>query len=271
MEIFRLLHGTYHDNARFHALLGDRRGSRRRPSRSARWTWRAPSKWSSRRLCYASRTPCTIRQMRSSVSGGGVALFASPRPAIARGPVEGLWIQPAAGDAGGAVGAALATWHQYLDRPALRTAPNLMQDYLGRASPIARIQHYLDEVGAVYQRIETAELLERTVTLAGEEKVVGWFHGTTWIRPRALGGRSILAIPRSPRMQSVMNLKIKFRGIVPAVRTVRLAEAASEYFDLECASPVHATVAPVQPSKRREVESGSEACRDRSAKGSCVR
>jgi carbamoyltransferase len=191
---------------------------------------------------------------------GGVALNCVANGRLLReGPFEGLWIQPAAGDAGGAVGAALATWHQYLDRPRTLNGADLMHgSYLGPSVADGEIQHYLDGAGAVYQRFETPELLERTATLLAEEKVVGWFHGRMEFGPRALGGRSILGDSRSPRMQSVMNLKIKcresFRPFGPSV----LAEAASEYFDLDCASPYMLLVAQVQPAKRRAVESGGE-------------
>jgi carbamoyltransferase len=183
---------------------------------------------------------------------GGVALNCVANGRILReGPFRDIWIQPAAGDAGGALGAALVAWHEYHDQPRQVNGHDAMQgSYLGPRYPDAEIIAQLDALGAVYERLDDASLYERLSTLLADEKVVGWFQGRMEFGPRSLGGRSILGDARSRKMQSVMNLKIKyresFRPFAPAV----LAEDVSEYFDLDRASPYMLIVAPVKESLR---------------------
>ena len=262
MEYFDYCTGLTMTNARFHALFGGPPRKQEAPVTQREMDLaRSIQAVTEEVVLRLARTLHDQADAKFLCLAGGVALNCVANGRLLReGPFEGLWIQPAAGDAGGAVGAALAAWHQYLDRPRIPNGVDLMHGgYLGPRAADSEIQHYLDEVGAVYQRFETAELLERTVSLLAEEKVVGWFHGRMEFGPRALGARSILGDPRSPRMQSVMNLKIKFRESFRPFAPSVLAEAASEYFDLECASPYMLLVAPVQPAKRRVVDSGSEA------------
>jgi carbamoyltransferase len=144
---------------------------------------------------------------------GGVALNCVANGRILReGPFKDIWIQPAAGDAGGAVGAALAVWHQYLAKPRhVNGADSMQGSYLGPRFSDREIRQYLDSIGARYEQMEDAELLPRVADVLSREKVVGWFQGRMEFGPRALGGRSIIGDPRSPKMQSVMNLKIKYR------------------------------------------------------------
>jgi len=186
---------------------------------------------------------------------GGVALNCVGNGRILReGPFKHLWIQPAAGDAGGALGAALFIWHQLLDQP--RTAqPGDSQhgSLLGPEFDEASIRQFLDQAGADYQLCESDdELCERVAELLAGEKVVGWFQGRMEFGPRALGSRSILGDARSAAMQSVMNLKIKFRESFRPFAPSVLAEHASEYFGLpaEHESPYMLLVAPVQQAKR---------------------
>jgi carbamoyltransferase len=196
---------------------------------------------------------------------GGVALNCVGNGAIRReGPFENLWIQPAAGDAGGAIGAALSVWHQYLGRP--RNTAGICQGhcdgmngaYLGPAFASNEIASFLDGVGAPYSRLESAALVEQAARWLAEEKVVGWFQGRMEFGPRALGARSILGDPRSPRMQSLMNLKIKFReGFRPFAPSV-LRERVSEFFEMDCESPYMLLVAPVQRSLRIPMTSEQE-------------
>lgn len=184
---------------------------------------------------------------------GGVALNCVANGRILReGEFRDIWIQPAAGDAGGALGAALAVWHQYLEQP--RTPPAsgdaMSGSYLGPCFSNEEIQQCLQETGAVYTKIDDDELIPMVAGLIAEGKVIGWFSGRMEFGPRALGGRSIIGDPRNREMQSQMNLKIKyresFRPFAPAVK----AEDASNWFDLDRQSPYMLLVAPVREDKR---------------------
>ncbi len=183
---------------------------------------------------------------------GGVALNCVANGRVLReGPFRDLWIQPAAGDAGGALGAALLLWHQYHGKPRRVRADDAMRGaFLGPSFSDAEIRTQLDAAGAVYRREEEAELVDRVARWLAEEAVIGWFQGRMEFGPRALGGRSILGDPRSPKMQSVMNLKIKyresFRPFAPAV----LAECVSDYFELDRSSPYMLVVAPIRKELR---------------------
>ena len=183
---------------------------------------------------------------------GGVALNCVANGRILReGPFKDIWIQPAAGDAGGALGAALIAWHEYHDKPRQVNGHDAMQgSYLGPRYQADEIRAQLDAQGAVYEELDDAALTERLSTVLADEKVVGWFQGRMEFGPRSLGGRSIIGDPRSSKMQSVMNLKIKyresFRPFAPAV----LAEDVSEYFELDRPSPYMLIVAPVKESLR---------------------
>ncbi len=183
---------------------------------------------------------------------GGVALNCVANGRLLReGSFQDIWVQPAAGDAGGAIGAALAVWHEYLDKPRQVDKVDRMRgSYLGPRFSETEIKHCLDSKGASYHQMNEAELLPEVARLLAQERVIGWFQGPMEFGPRALGGRSILGDPRSPRMQSVMNLKIKyresFRPFAPAV----LAERASAYFDLDRSSPYMLIVAPLRDEHR---------------------
>lgn len=183
---------------------------------------------------------------------GGVALNCVSNGRLLReGPFSEIWVQPAAGDAGGALGAVLAIWHQYLEKPRIPQPSDAMQGgYLGPRYSDAEITAYLDSVGAKYQRLDDKELLPKLAHIMASENVIGWFQGRMEFGPRALGGRSIIGDPRSPKMQSVMNLKIKyresFRPFAPAVK----ADKVSEWFQHKAVSPYMLMVAPVAEDKR---------------------
>ncbi len=192
---------------------------------------------------------------------GGVALNCVGNGRILReGPFENLWIQPAAGDAGGAVGAALSVWHQYLGNEQSiehRTGKDAMSgSYLGPSFSTGEIRSSLDAAGAVYYEHDVMEIVERTANQLSEGKVVGWFQGRMEFGPRALGNRSILGDPRSPEMQRQMNLKIKyresFRPFAPAV----LRERVTDFFEITDASPYMLLVAPVSEKVRVVDETG---------------
>ncbi|MGD8617675.1 MAG: carbamoyltransferase [Gammaproteobacteria bacterium] len=183
---------------------------------------------------------------------GGVALNCVANGRILReGPFRDIWVQPAAGDAGGALGAALVAWHSYHEKPRSVNGHDRMQgSYLGPRYGDDEIRAQLDRLGAVYEPLDEVTLLERLSEILAGENVVGWFQGRMEFGPRALGGRSIIGDPRSEKMQSVMNLKIKyresFRPFAPAV----LAADVAEYFELDRPSPYMLIVAPVRESLR---------------------
>ncbi|MDQ6888358.1 MAG: carbamoyltransferase [Gemmatimonadota bacterium] len=183
---------------------------------------------------------------------GGVALNCVANGRILREcPFTDIWIQPAAGDAGGALGAALAVWHHHFEQPRTsHPADSMEAAYLGPSYTDDEIARVLDGFGAVYQRYDTEELLDVTTDALAAEQVVGWFQGRMEFGPRALGSRSILGDPRSPKMQSTMNLKIKFRESFRPFAPVVLRDAVSEYFDMDCDSPYMLLVAPVRDAIR---------------------
>jgi carbamoyltransferase len=184
---------------------------------------------------------------------GGVALNCVGNGRLLReGPFKRLWIQPAAGDAGGALGVAQLAWHRHFAQPrCLTTGRDAMKgSYLGPEFEDDTIQKFLDGVGAPYALLDREALSERVAALLAAEQVVGWFDGRMEFGPRALGARSILGDPRSPRMQAQMNLKIKFReGFRPFAPSV-LRERVSEYFELDTDSPYMLLVAPVREGRR---------------------
>ncbi|MFO0773251.1 MAG: carbamoyltransferase [Nitrospiraceae bacterium] len=184
---------------------------------------------------------------------GGVALNCVGNGRILReGPFKGLWIQPAAGDAGGALGAALSAWYQYADKPRVsnNTQDRMKGSYLGPSFTNDEIEQFLKSKGAPYVRLSDADLPERVAKDLAEEKVVGWLQGRMEFGPRALGGRSILGDARSPKMQSVMNLKIKYRESFRPFAPSVLRERVSDYFDLHSDSPYMLIVAPVLEKRR---------------------
>jgi carbamoyltransferase len=184
---------------------------------------------------------------------GGVALNCVGNGRIRReGPFRRLWIQPASGDAGGALGVAQLIWHRYCREPRLPTPGEdaMKGALLGPEFGPDEIKAFLDSCGARYERLERPELHRRVARLLADEKVVGWFNGRMEFGPRALGSRSILGDPGSPRMQAQMNLKIKFReGFRPFAPSV-LRERVSDYFELDGDSPYMLLVAPVRAERR---------------------
>ncbi len=183
---------------------------------------------------------------------GGVALNCVANGRILReGPFKDIWIQPAAGDAGGALGAALSIWYDYLDNPRFADNENdaMQGSYLGGCFSNDSIKEYLDKVKGVYTTLGDDELMLKLAEILDNENVVGWFNGRMEFGPRALGGRSILGDPRSSKMQTTMNLKIKyresFRPFAPAVA----AEHVSDWFEIDRPSPYMLLVAPVKDDK----------------------
>lgn len=197
-----------------------------------------------------------VTGMNSLCMAGGVALNCVANGRILReGPFENVWVQPASGDAGGALGAALFGWHQYLDQPRSSDgARDAMQGaYLGPAFSDDEIRKTLDTEGAVYRELGEQELTIEVTRLLANEQVVGWFQGRMEFGPRALGNRSILADARSPKMQRQVNLKIKFREGFRPFAPIVLEERASEWFDLPVPSPYMLQVAQVHADQLRSL------------------
>jgi carbamoyltransferase len=192
---------------------------------------------------------------------GGVALNCVGNGRLLReGPFKQLWIQPAAGDAGGALGVAQLAWHRHCRQPR-RLSPGkdgMKGAYLGPSYTDAEIEGFLRSVGAPYRRLERQDLLQTVARMLSDEKVVGWFNGRMEFGPRALGARSILGDPRSPKMQAQMNIKIKFReGFRPFAPSV-IRERVGDYFDLDADSPYMLLVAPVKQSRQIPMDAAAE-------------
>jgi len=187
---------------------------------------------------------------------GGVALNCVSNGRLLReGPFKDLWIQPASGDAGGAVGAALSVWYEYLNHP--RKTDNktdqMKGTYLGRSFSNEEIKTYLDSVNIKYTEIADEKLMPELASLLAKENVLGWFNGRMEFGPRALGGRSIIGDPRSQKMQSIMNLKIKyresFRPFAPAIKY----ENVSDWFEMDTPSPYMLLVAQITQNKHIKI------------------
>jgi carbamoyltransferase len=196
---------------------------------------------------------------RNLVLAGGVALNCVANGRVLReGPFDSIWIQPAAGDAGGALGAAQFVWHQLLDQPrTVGKTDSQRGSLLGPRFETDDIASYLESIGATFHRIDSEpELLDRVAELMATENVVGWFAGRMEFGPRALGCRSIIGDARSRDMQRVMNVKIKFRESFRPFAPVVLTEHASDYFELEPGqdSPYMLLVAGVRADQRIAVD-----------------
>ena len=192
---------------------------------------------------------------RNLVLAGGVALnCVANGKLLRRGPFREIWIQPAAGDAGGALGAALFVWHQLLDQPRSPSPLDAQKgSFLGPRVAAADIASLFDREGVPAERIDDdGELFDRVAEDLANEKIVGWFQGRMEFGPRALGARSILGDARSPRMQAAMNLKVKFRESFRPFAPSVLRERAHEWFDLpaERESPYMLLVASVLDGRR---------------------
>lgn len=194
--------------------------------------------------------------MRNLCLAGGVALNCVANGRLLReGIFDDIWIQPAAGDAGGALGAALGVWYQYLGKPRVADGFNdaMQGAYLGPQFSQQEIQSYLDSEDIPYTIYSSETLYEKVAELLHHEKVIGWFQGRMEFGPRSLGTRSIIGDPRSTEMQEKMNLKIKFRESFRPFAPSVLMEKVDEWFELKSPSPYMLLVAPVSKIHQREM------------------
>ena len=195
-------------------------------------------------------------RQRNLCLAGGVALNCVANGQILREKIfDRIWIQPAAGDAGGALGAALFAWHQILDqkRSVDRERDSQRGSYLGPAFSTDEIRAYLQKQNIPFTELTDAEIPERIADLIHAQKVIGWFYGRMEFGPRALGARSIIGDAQSPEMQEVMNLKIKFRESFRPFAPSVLREKSSTWFEMETESPYMLLVAAVVKNRRREM------------------
>jgi carbamoyltransferase len=245
-----------------------------------------------------ARTAHRATGLENLCLAGGVALNCVGNGHVLReGPFKRIWIQPAAGDAGAALGVAQLVWHRHLGKPrvlrrkassaavpvyavaevaigesdgtnggtvAVAAPPNRLTTarsrgeyvdamkgaYLGPEYPPEAIETFLTEIGARYTRLSRDEMLDTVARLLTDERIIGWFNGRMEFGPRALGARSILGDPRSPRMQAQMNLKIKFRESFRPFAPSVLRDRVSDYFELDCESPYMLLVAPVRKDRQ---------------------
>ncbi|HUE37527.1 MAG TPA: carbamoyltransferase [Candidatus Acidoferrum sp.] len=256
LDYFNFLRGTTMHNEKFHRLFG---GPPRKPE----------EKMEQRHMDVArSIQSVTEEVMRlladhaRAVTGqnnlcmaGGVALNCVANGLILKEKkFDRIWIQPAAGDAGGALGAALAVWFSSKENPrAVSPSDSMQASLLGPEFSDAEIESALHSHNAVFQKLDKDALLNFIVELLKGEKVIGWFQGRMEFGPRALGGRSILGDARSAKMQSMMNLKVKFRESFRPFAPIVRRERVADYFELDAESPYMLLVAPVKKELRREV------------------
>jgi carbamoyltransferase len=187
---------------------------------------------------------------------GGVALNCVGNGKILReGPFDNIWIQPAAGDAGGALGAALFVWYQYLDNQRIVDGQKdfMKASCLGPEFSSSQLIHYLNANSITYEELSSEQIPVKIADLIAAQKTIGWFQGRMEFGPRALGARSIIGDARSSQMQEIMNLKIKFRESFRPFAPSVLREKAADYFNLDRESPYMMLVAPVKENIRREM------------------
>jgi carbamoyltransferase len=193
-------------------------------------------------------------RLKNLTLAGGVALNCVANGKLLReGPFENIWIQPAAGDAGGALGAALIGWYIYLGKSRNANEENDSQNgsYLGPEFTNEEIHSFIHSYSHSAKRLDEAELIKTVAELIAKEKVIGWFDGRMEFGPRALGARSIIGDARSPKMQALMNVKIKFReGFRPFAPSV-LFEKVGEFFEIEKESPYMLLVADIKKERQR--------------------
>jgi carbamoyltransferase len=260
LDYFNFLRGTTMTNGRFHRLFG---GPPRRPEEAIEQRHmdvaRSIQAVTEEVVLRLARHARELTGEKNLCLAGGVALNCVANGRLLREHIfDRIWIQPAASDAGGALGAALAAWHAQPSEagPVPAKADAMQGALLGPAYSDEEIEATLRRHGARFQRLSPTALLDATVDLLRAGKVIGWFQGRMEFGPRALGNRSILGDARSPQMQSVMNLKVKFRESFRPFAPIVRREQAAEYFDLTEESPYMLLVAPILPALRLPMPAG---------------
>ncbi|HXB60788.1 MAG TPA: carbamoyltransferase [Candidatus Acidoferrales bacterium] len=255
MDYFNFLSGTTMTNEKFHRLFGGPpRAPEEKIERRHMDVARSIQLVTEEVMLLLARHAREFTGQKNLCLAGGVALNCVANGLISREKIfEELWIQPAAGDAGGALGAALAAWHLHQEAPPRKAIPgdSMRSSLLGPEFSDSEIETALRANGAVFRKMEKSALLDFAVGLLKEEKVVGWFQGRMEFGPRALGNRSILGDARSSRMQSIMNLKVKFRESFRPFAPIVLRKRAKDYFEFDADSPYMLLVAPVKKELRK--------------------
>ncbi len=262
LDYFEYCTGLTMTNARFDALFG---GPPRKPEE-----WLTQHHMDLAASIQAVTEEVVLRLARSLAAetgmknlclAGGVALnCVANGKALRDGAFENIWIQPAAGDAGGALGAALAACHQHTGEPRKTTnrGDGMRGAYLGPAYTQVDVERRLTAAGARYAVLDDASVIDKTAQALAAGQAVGWFHGRMEFGPRALGGRSILADPRSPEMQKVLNLKVKYRESFRPFAPSVLREDVADWFELDADSPYMLLVAPVKENLRRPMSESEQ-------------
>ena len=263
MSYFNYATGLTMTNKKFHELFGG-------PPR------KSETKLSQREMDLASSVQKVIEEIiiklakdiaketgeKNLCLAGGVALNCVANGILLREKIfDNLWIQPAAGDAGGALGAALSIWHQYhnKERSSSKDRDAMKGSYLGPEFNDAEIEDTLMACGAIFKKLSETEIIEEVVSALTDEKAVGWMQGRMEFGPRALGGRSIIADPRSSKMQKQLNLKVKYRESFRPFAPSILREDVGEWFEHDADSPYMLLVADVKENKRRAMTAEEEA------------
>ena len=262
MDYFTYPYGLTMTGKAFEALFGIKRRLPEEPLKQIHMDIAASIQVVTERMVLAlARHAKEITGMNKLCLAGGVALNCVANGKILREKLfDDIWIQPAAGDAGGALGAALFTHYQLQDnKREVQVQDSMRGSLLGSSWTNETIEAAVESEGALHRRIDDeASLLEKTAELLAEEAVVGWFSGRMEFGPRALGGRSILGDPRSSDMQSRMNLKIKFRESFRPFAPSALEEDGANYFEALDSSPYMLLVAPVEDSIRKDLSEGDQ-------------
>ena len=260
LDYFNFLSGTTMTNDKFHSLFGGPpRGADEKIEQRHMDVARSIQQVTEETMVRLARHAREVTGSKNLCLAGGVALNCVANGIILREKIfERIWIQPAAGDAGGALGAALAAWHLHPEVPSRAVMPNdsMQSSLLGPEFSDAEIETVLRGHDAMFQKMERDELLDFVVELLNSEKVVGWFQGRMEFGPRALGNRSILGDARSSKMQSVMNLKVKFRESFRPFAPIVRRERVADYFELDTDSPYMLLVAPIKNELRKPLPDG---------------
>jgi carbamoyltransferase len=253
---FEYCTGLTMTNDQFHALFG---GHPRQPHEplTQRHMNLAASIQNVTEIAMCRMAKCLAKdtnQKRLCLAGGVALNCVANSKILDSGSFESIWVQPAAGDAGGALGAALAAYHLHLQRPrTVLPCDSMKGAYLGPSFSQDEIEQQLTYVGAKFLKLKPREIIENVVDALAAEKAVGWFQGRMEFGPRALGSRSILGDARSPAMQRILNLKIKYRESFRPFAPSVLREDVADWFNLDCDSPYMLFVAGVKSHRRREM------------------